>query len=1094
MGKRTSVAHQFLTVLVFVSCSFFITESAVSQNKTPPKVLLAGVLENWPPQYSTDKATGKPTGFAIDILQAVAKRSGYQVVFIPYRSWSELTAAAINGEVDLIPNMGITEKRRTDFLFTKPYETFYINVFVRSAAADIENLDDLRNKTIGVVVNNVGVDLVGELVYRNLKSYESLEKAFFEMLSGAVDALIYPAPTLEEFASISGLKDRIRLVGDPLLEIKRAIAIKKNRVGLYVELNKSMQSFLESDDYQEIYAEWYHTPEPFWDVRSVVLVMSVFLGLVVLMMIIWRFVSIWRLNLALQQTITEKEKTQTALMESESRFRQLAENIREVFWIVSPNWSVVEYISPTYEDVWGRSCQSLYKNPFSWTEAIVEEDRDEVERFIAKKSAGDYSNIVFPTYRIKKPDGAIRWISAKGVAIFNEQGEVSRIAGIAADVTEKKLAELELKASEERIRLLLNYSGEAIYGVNLEGNCTFANPACVKALGYRSQDELLHKNMHNLIHNKKANGEALSRSECRVYRVMKTGKMDRVTGEVFWKADGTSFPVEYISSPILRDGVIVGSVISFEDITKRLEIENELRRTRDELEVRVEERTEEIARLQRAVEQSSNVVVITDYEGVIEYVNPKFYSVYGYTEDEVMGQKTSILKADNLGRDEFRILWETVKSGNSWRGEFHNLKKDGSRTWQLASISPVTNTTGVITHFIAAQESIDEVKEAEFALQTAREEAEKANQAKSAFLANMSHELRTPLNAIIGFTQILNRQGRGSMTEKQSRFLNRIKEAGDHLLQMVNDVLDLSKIEADKVELDPKPFDFGLMLDRSPLTIQSIAQKKNIIIEKEIEEDLGWYVGDETRIKQVIFNFLSNAFKFTPSGKKIGIKAWGEDDRIHVKIWDEGIGISQENLERIFTPFEQIKNHTISEQGTGLGLAITRRLVELHGGTIQVESELGKGSSFTIIFPGRIENADIPAKEDLLTSPEKHLPLPSDKRILITEDNENNRLVIEAVLEDEVFDVDYAVSAEEALEMVEDKAYNLILMDIQLPGKSGTEAMKEIKNRHQVPIVAVTAFAMKGDRQKYLDEGFDGYLSKPLDLKKLKEQIYVHLS
>jgi|GEM_PF-2769962 len=373
----------------------------------------------------------------------------------------------------------------------------------------------------------------------------------------------------------------------------------------------------------------------------------------------------------------------------------------------------------------------------------------------------------------------------------------------------------------------------------------------------------------------------------------------------------------------------------------------------------------------------------------------------------------------------------------------------------------------------------------------ARLEAESANQAKSEFLANMSHELRTPLNSIIGFSQILEKQIEESLNEKQKGFFNHIKEGGEHLLEMVNDILDLSKIEAGKIEIDLKPFDFGHMLERAPRIIQSTAYEKKIQVEMDIDPNLGWLNGDSTRLKQVIYNLFSNAVKFTEPGKRIGIKALTEGDNFIVTVWDEGIGIPENYLEKVFDAFEQVKGgkHSI-EKGTGLGLAISRRLIEFHQGTITTSSKLGEGSQFTVTLPGKIsvEKEPVNTKKTIQQN-EMASGLIKNARILVTEDNETNRELIKAALDES--DLDFALSGEESVTMVSENGYDLILMDIQLPEMTGVEAMKQIRkiSKTYIPIIALTAFAMKGDEGKYMDAGFDDYASKPLNIELLIKKI-----
>ncbi|MBU3918266.1 response regulator, partial [bacterium] len=276
--------------------------------------------------------------------------------------------------------------------------------------------------------------------------------------------------------------------------------------------------------------------------------------------------------------------------------------------------------------------------------------------------------------------------------------------------------------------------------------------------------------------------------------------------------------------------------------------------------------------------------------------------------------------------------------------------------------------------------------------------------------------------------------------------------------------------------------------------IKEIAYQKKIKIKVTIQSDLGWIKGDMTKVKQIIFNLLSNAVKFTEPGKKIGIDARNLTDGVEVVVWDQGIGIPENHLEKIFDPFEQVKRSNQSKDigtGTGLGLTISRRLIELHQGTLTVTSKMGEGSRFTIRLPGKIA-----VDEQLLEDTFVKNSTPSGDflkgiTILAVEDNESNKQLIEAVLEPSGCCLKFAASGEEAVQMVLEKEFDLILMDIQLPGIDGTEAMKQIRRNREkpIPIIALTAFAMNNDGKRYLAAGFDDYVSKPINIDLLEEKI-----
>ncbi len=397
------------------------------------------------------------------------------------------------------------------------------------------------------------------------------------------------------------------------------------------------------------------------------------------------------------------------------------------------------------------------------------------------------------------------------------------------------------------------------------------------------------------------------------------------------RKDGTTFPMELSANTLdLGDGPCF--VVSIRDITARYRAQAEIRS------------------LSEAVRQSPVVVVVTDALGNITYASPRFFALTGYTSEEVLGKNTRLFKSGLHKPIFYQELWETISKGKVWRGIFQNRKKNGEIYFEQASISSVRNLEGKIAYYIAVKEDITSAQKQQTELALAKERAERANQAKGQFLANISHEIRTPLNAIIGFSHLALDT---DLTHAQRDYLQRIDQASQALLKMVNDVLDFSKMEASRMELENQPFRLNEQLEQTASIARGLASAKGLAVEWSVDRAISPILtGDALRLRQVLFNLTSNAVEFTERGK-ISIRVvllernqLGEQLRFSVS--DTGIGISEEARGRIFEAFTQGDSSTTRRfGGTGLGLTITERLVKMMGGSVSLESKVGQGSTFS---------------------------------------------------------------------------------------------------------------------------------------------------
>ena len=532
----------------------------------------------------------------------------------------------------------------------------------------------------------------------------------------------------------------------------------------------------------------------------------------------------------------------------------------------------------------------------------------------------------------------------------------------------------------------------------------------------------------------------------------------------------------------------------------------------------------QLRKLSLAMQQSPESIVITDTAGHIEYVNEAFESVTGYSSAEVVGQNPRILQSHNTPRTNYVEMWAALSAGHSWKGEFFNRRKDGSEYVEFAIVTPIRQADGRITHYVAVKEDITEkkamgreldrhryhleelVRTRTRELEEARVQADAANQAKSAFLANMSHEIRTPMNAIVGFTYLL---GQGRLEPAQRDQLAKIDAAAHHLLSVINDILDLSKIEAGRFELEKTDFALDTVLGQLHGMIEIDARSKGLVLRFEIgngadpaEAVPNWLHGDVTRLRQALLNYLSNALKFTERGSiTVRVRRVSGDAAqvlLRFEVEDTGIGIEPDKLHLLFEAFSQgDASMTRRYGGTGLGLAITRRIARMMGGEAGVSSTPGVGSLFwfTAGFgPGHSAQplpgapAGLPERRDADATAAPF----TRARVLLAEDQPVNTEVALELLHHFSIDADVAADGAKAVEMAQSRRYDLILMDVQMPVMDGLAATRAIRAAgdaasRDAPIVAMTANAFAEDRAACLAAGMNDFLAKPLQPKILEE-------
>ena len=640
------------------------------------------------------------------------------------------------------------------------------------------------------------------------------------------------------------------------------------------------------------------------------------------------------------------------------------------------------------------------------------------------------------------------------------------------DITERKLAEDALHESEKQRISVLNNITDVVWSLSWPDlKVNFISPSVEQVYGRSVQEfednpslwaEVVYPDDKHISDKafEQLTKEGSAVRECRIVRP---------DGSIVWINDKSKIIIDQNGKPTRIDGVS-------RDITERKRVEEELRIKEE--------------RYRLLAQNTRDVVYTMNLDGTITFVSPAVELLCGLTVDEAMHQPL-----DKILTPDFQVisigyvqqLYAAFVAGQplpDFHGELEYYRKDMSILMTESFCYPVLENDGSSVSMIGVTRDITERKKAETELLKAKADAEAANNSKSTFLANMSHEIRTPLNAIIGFSQLMNREK--SLTESQKEYVTSINRAGEHLLKLINDVLELSKIEAGRVELKPTNFDIHALFNDLQMIFKERIHDKQLQMIFEIPDDLPKYVvADDQKLRQILINLIGNAIKFTNIGgvtmRPRVVKGNDDTGRLIVEIEDTGHGISEDELGKLFMQFEQTSAGIKNAGGTGLGLALSRELALLMGGNITVTSQEGKGSVFTVDV--QIKEGKPEAVESASTKRVTGIENPQETyRILVVDDKEENRQVIVNFLALVGFQTSEATNGEEALAKFEQWNPHLILMDMRMPVMDGYEATRRIKATEkgkQTPVIAVTASSFEDEKKKNFALEIQGCVRKP---------------
>ena len=770
--------------------------------------------------------------------------------------------------------------------------------------------------------------------------------------------------------------------------------------------------------------------------------------------------------------VTISKTAEERLHASEQRFRTIIEDI--------PSIAVQGYDETRKVTFWNRASEALYG--YSKEEALGNTLEDLI---IPDKMREDVINghkmwidkdIPIPPGELILKNKDNQPVQVHSSHVMHDNGQTKEMFCLDVDLRPIKIAEHALKRSEERFHLAMNATHDGLFDWNLKDDSIYFSPAWKHMLGYED-DELPNRLRvwEELMH-----PEDLKLARSMIAELL-DGKREQFNMEFRMRHKHDRWVTIVSRANVYFDSTgkphrLIGTHV---DISQRKEYEETLRKFR------------------QAIEQSQVIVVITNLQGDIEYVNPSFEHITGYSSKEVFGKNPRILNAGRLPKSHYVKLWEKLINGETWQGEFCNKTKAGKIYWEDAIISPIRDEHDDISHFVAVKEDITQRKQLWDEVVAAKEKAEESDRLKSAFLANISHEIRTPMNGILGFAELLKKPKISA--EKQKKFVDVIEQSGRRMLNIINDLIDISKIESGQMNYQASEVNVNEVITHLFTFFEPEARQKELFLsfETSLPDKYARVNTDGEKLYAVLTNLIKNAIKYTPRGS-IRFGYLFKNTTLEFYVDDTGIGIPEDRLAAVFDRFVQADvEDRQGFEGAGLGLAISKAYVEMMGGRIWVDSKPNVGSMFcfTIPYDNKYEvKASEQGKHKSLKS--KISSSMQDAVVLLVEDDEFTLTFFQEILEAWPITLKIAKTGMEALEIYKSLPdIDLVLMDLKLPGMSGLEVVRHIRamSRH-IPIVAQSAYAHQEMIDEALEAGCNRYLSKPIQINQLAEVLNAYLS
>jgi len=1026
--RRHVVALLAFMLLVFI---LQVPRTAVASEASPPVISAAEI--DYPP-FSIVDETGRADGFSVELLRAALAAMGRDVTFRT-GPWGEVKGWLEQGDVQVLPLVGRTPEREELFDFTVPYMSLHGAIVVRSGTDDIRNLTDLKGRRVAVM----GGDNAEEFLRREergilIHTTPTFEQALRELSQGRHDAVVVQRLVALRLIPDTGLTN-LRIVDKPITGFRQdfCFAVKSGDSDMLALLNEGLAIVMADGAHRRLHARWFAA-----------------------------------LELPAQRRIVVGGDHRYPPFEYlDEKGNAAGFNVELTRMIAREMGLDVEIRLGPWENV----LHDLERGEIDAIQGIFYSvERDRKFDFTQAHSVNHYAAVV----RRAENDIPVSLDDLKGKRIVVQKGDAI-LDYLVEHGLESQLSTVE--SQEDMLRELAEGKHDCALGPRISALHIIKERGWTNLqLGKNSFFSMDYcyavPNGHAALLAQFSEGLQVLKDSGEYRRLHEKwmGVYEQQTPSI--AAILRKLAMVLVPLLLLLLGFFLWSWM--------------LRR-------QVKKRTQELQESEERFKVLHNVsfggITIHD-KGIILDCNQGLSEITGYSTDELIGMNGLMLISEK-SRD---MVMSNILSGHEGPYEAFGIRKNGEEyPIRLdARNIPYKGTNVRVTEF----RDISEQKRAEEALLQAKTQAETANQAKSEFLANMSHEIRTPLNGIMGMMQLLQTT---PLDKEQNEFVSMAIRSSDRLAQLLTDLLDISRIEAGKMELREVEFSMGEMSESVSELFRVTAMKKGISLDYRVDPSIPpRLIGDETRMRQILFNLVGNALKFTFSGhvrvEMAALSPFISDHlRVLLTITDTGIGIPDVKLNDIFKPFVQVADsYTRNHQGAGLGLAIVRRLVELMGGSICLESVLGEGTLVHLVLPYKLPaGATLPASLHADKIPERAQSL----RILLAEDDPSNQYPMIKMLEKAGHSVTLAADGQQAVDLLRAHDFDSILMDVQMPVMSGVEATRAIRaatdigRKKDIPIIALTAYAMTGDREKFLAVGMNAYLAKPVSMEDLARVI-----